>query len=106
MSRGIFGSSGRSASIQAGTGRDVPWGARLAAVSSSAILSRTTAINAASNSPAPPLISMSLNHAGQLHQFDQGTSEIGRMDECDPGAPPSGACSLVDESGALLAQVL
>ena len=59
MSRGMFGSSGRSASIQAGTGRDVPWGARLAALSSSVIRSRTTAINAASNSPAPPLISMS-----------------------------------------------
>jgi len=28
------------------------------------------------------------------------------MDESDPGAPPSGAGSFVDESGALLAQVL
>jgi len=28
------------------------------------------------------------------------------MDECDPGTSPSGAGSLVDESGALLSQVL
>src|SRR5690606_41180803 len=64
----------------------------------------TAATTAASKGPAPPLIS-TLSAIRQLHQFDQGTGEIGRVHECDPPAPTSLAGSLVDQPGTLGLQV-
>lgn len=105
MARGRFGSSGAPARAHAERPVVARAGPSRAALSSSAIRSSTTAITAASNSPAPPRITMPSVNC-KLHEFDQGTSEVPGMDEGDPCPPASRTRTRVDQSRSLCLEVL
>lgn len=58
---------------------------------------------AASYGPAPPLISNSA--IGMLHQFNQSTRQVGRVNKGDSSTAPTDAWELVDEAGSPRRQV-